>query len=72
MSLTVCIGFFEVPGNLGYSELHLFRKYQGMPKAFAWLIGPGVYHGNLVFGSQNAGENVMTDMSLLPYPHSGE
>jgi hypothetical protein len=32
------------------------------------MTGPGVFHGGLVFGSQNPGDNVMTDTNLLPYP----
>ncbi|KAG0369768.1 Pep3/Vps18/deep orange family-domain-containing protein [Gamsiella multidivaricata] len=66
-------GFSELPGDLPYSELHFFSpfqdlQYQGVAKTFAWLTGPGVYHGNLVFGSQNAGESVIDTPQLLPYP----
>jgi hypothetical protein len=38
-------------------------------KSFAWLTGPGIYHGSLVFGSQNPGDSVMADTQLLPYPY---
>jgi hypothetical protein len=31
------------------------------------VIGPGVYYGDLIFGSQNPGDSVITDTSLLPY-----
>ena len=27
-----------------------------LPKSFAWLTGPGVFHGDLLFGSQNKGD----------------
>jgi hypothetical protein len=32
------------------------------------MTGPGIFYGDLVFGSQNPGDNVMTDTALLPYP----
>jgi hypothetical protein len=32
-------GFVELPGELNYSELQFFSKYQGLPKTFAWLTG---------------------------------
>ncbi|KAF9902355.1 hypothetical protein BX616_001970, partial [Lobosporangium transversale] len=65
--------FSELPGDLPYSELHFFSpfqdlQYQGVAKTFAWLTGPGIYHGNLVFGSQNVGESVIDAPQLLPYP----
>eukprot|EP00163_Fabomonas_tropica_P023207 TRINITY_DN40509_c0_g1_i1.p1 TRINITY_DN40509_c0_g1~~TRINITY_DN40509_c0_g1_i1.p1 ORF type:complete len:911 (+),score=256.88 TRINITY_DN40509_c0_g1_i1:23-2734(+) len=65
---TVNPGFNELPGELDYSELHFFSKYKGRAKSFAWLTGPGVYHGALLFGSQNAGDKVVTDPALLAYP----
>ncbi|CAG8443951.1 10866_t:CDS:10 [Ambispora leptoticha] len=66
-------GFQELPGNLDYSELHFFTpfqdlQYQGTPKNFAWLTGPGIYHGSLVFGSQEIGDSVIDSAQLLPYP----
>ncbi|KAL6061226.1 tethering complex subunit [Balamuthia mandrillaris] len=61
-------GFEELPGELNQSQLCFFSKYQGLPKRFAWLTGPGIYHGNLVFGSQNPGDSVTIDTRLLPYP----
>jgi len=67
------LGFSELPGDLPYSELHFFSpfqelQYQGLAKTFAWLTGPGIYHGNLVFGSQGAGDSVIDTPQLLPYP----
>ncbi|CAG8467025.1 8972_t:CDS:10 [Ambispora gerdemannii] len=66
-------GFQELPGDLSYSELHFFTpfqdlQYQGSPKNFAWLTGPGIYHGSLVFGSQGVGDSVIDSAQLLPYP----
>ena len=63
-------GFQELPGDLNYSKLLFYGKYnQGLPKSFAWLTGPGIYTGDLIFGSQIAGESVMTDTNLFPYPN---
>ncbi|KAG0232703.1 hypothetical protein BGW42_007957 [Actinomortierella wolfii] len=66
-------GFTELPGDLPYGQLHFFTpyqelQYQGVAKTFAWLTGPGIYHGNLVFGSQNPGDSVIDAAQLLPYP----
>ncbi|KAI8370704.1 Pep3/Vps18/deep orange family-domain-containing protein [Radiomyces spectabilis] len=66
-------GFQELPGDLSYSELHFFSRFhelqqQGVAQTFAWLTGPGIYHGNLVFGSQNAGDSVIDNVQLLQYP----
>jgi hypothetical protein len=30
------------------------------------LLGPGIYHGQLVFGSQNPGDSVIDQAQLLP------
>ncbi|CAG8658675.1 5183_t:CDS:10, partial [Cetraspora pellucida] len=64
------LNFQEIPGNLAYSELHFFSQYQdiqyqGSAKNFAWLTSPGIYHGSLVFGSQ---DHVVDSAKLLPYP----
>ncbi|KAI7872143.1 Pep3/Vps18/deep orange family-domain-containing protein [Spinellus fusiger] len=66
-------GFQELPGDLHYSELHFFSRFhelqqQGVAQTFAWLTGPGIYHGNLVFGSQNIGDSVIDNAELLQYP----
>ncbi|OZJ06836.1 hypothetical protein BZG36_00188 [Bifiguratus adelaidae] len=64
-------GFQEFPGDLSYSELSFWgqhRELQGIVQSFAWLIGPGIYTGNLVFGSQNPGDSVISNPNLLPYP----
>jgi tetratricopeptide (TPR) repeat protein len=65
---TVNPGFTELPGELSYSELHFFAEhFTGRSKSFAWLAGPGIYHGQLLFGSQNAGDSVITNATLCPY-----
>ncbi|KAF9438781.1 hypothetical protein BGZ76_004857 [Entomortierella beljakovae] len=63
--------FIELPGDPRYSELHFFSpfqdlQYQGVAKTFAWMTGAGIYHGNLVFGSQN--DSVIENPHVLPYP----
>jgi hypothetical protein len=63
-------GFQELPGELPHSELHFFSRFhelqqQGIAESFAWLTGPGIYHGALVFGSQNVGDSVVDDVQLL-------
>ncbi|KAG2188073.1 hypothetical protein INT44_000824 [Umbelopsis vinacea] len=65
--------FLELPGDLSYSELHFFSQFKdlqqrGVAQSFAWLTVPGIYHGNLVFGSQNPGEHVIDNAQLLQYP----
>ncbi|KAG1222547.1 hypothetical protein G6F35_005228 [Rhizopus arrhizus] len=66
-------GYQELPGELPHSELHFFNRFhelqqQGIAEAFAWLTGPGIYHGSLVFGSQNVGDSVIDVVQLLQYP----
>eukprot|EP01112_Ceratiomyxa_fruticulosa_P020451 TRINITY_DN6960_c0_g1_i1.p1 TRINITY_DN6960_c0_g1~~TRINITY_DN6960_c0_g1_i1.p1 ORF type:complete len:978 (+),score=224.54 TRINITY_DN6960_c0_g1_i1:223-3156(+) len=61
-------GFQELPGDITHSDLVFFSKHQGfLPQAFAWLTGPGIYHGGLTYGSQNPGDTVITDSELLHY-----
>ncbi|KAI8059195.1 Pep3/Vps18/deep orange family-domain-containing protein [Gongronella butleri] len=66
-------GFQELPGELPHSQVHFFSKFhelqqQGVAQVFAWLTGPGIYRGDLVFGSQNVGDSVIDNVQLLPYP----
>ncbi|KAM3584072.1 tethering complex subunit [Umbelopsis sp. WA50703] len=65
--------FQELPGDLSYSELHFYSQFKdlqqrGVAQSFAWLTVPGIYHGSLVFGSQNPGEHVIDNAQLLQYP----
>jgi hypothetical protein len=65
--------FSDFPGDLTYSELRTFSKYQGRGKsatadACAWMNGVGIYYGNLVFGSQDKGQDVLQNGKLLAYP----
>eukprot|EP00124_Ichthyophonus_hoferi_P001458 Ihof_evm1s77 gene=Ihof_evmTU1s77 len=57
----------EVPGDLGYTQLHLYSKFGSLPQYFAWLTGQGICHGNIAFGSQGVNETVITATSILPY-----
>lgn len=63
-------GYQELPGELPQSKLHFFSRFhelqqQGVAESFAWLTGPGIYHGALVYGSQNVGDSVIDDVQLL-------
>ncbi|GAA6046606.1 hypothetical protein JCM3770_006235 [Rhodotorula araucariae] len=68
----------ELPGELPSSELHFFTpvraddKTRTLPKSLAWLTGPGIYHGQLVFPSSSAdvqpGDGVIDTATLVPYP----
>lgn len=63
----------EIPGELARSELHFWSPYfdnglPSTPKTFGWLTAPGIYHGDLVFGSQGVGDSVIQNAQLLPYP----
>ncbi|KAJ1976423.1 tethering complex subunit [Dimargaris xerosporica] len=67
--------FQEIPGELSHSELRFYSPlqevaYQSVAHKFAWLTGPGVYHGQLTYGSQSVGDSVVADPVLLPYPNA--
>lgn len=65
--------FQEMPPGEGDSsartgdQLAFFYRAGGSAQAFAWLTGPGVYHGKLVYGSQEVGDAVTQDCSFLAY-----
>uniref|UniRef100_A0A0B7BPA0 Pep3/Vps18 beta-propeller domain-containing protein n=1 Tax=Arion vulgaris TaxID=1028688 RepID=A0A0B7BPA0_9EUPU len=41
--------FLELPGDFGYSELHLFfPKFRQQALKFAWMAGPGIYYGDIM------------------------
>ncbi|KAI8812404.1 vacuolar protein sorting protein 18 [Cladochytrium replicatum] len=70
-------GHQEIPGDLQSSELHFWSQYlengyPSIPKRFAWLTAPGIYHGTLVFGNQTTGDSIIDNAQLLPYPGSHE
>ncbi|PWN40101.1 hypothetical protein IE81DRAFT_325904 [Ceraceosorus guamensis] len=59
----------ELPGDLPYSELHTWgADIRKAPKSLAWLTGPGVYYGRLLFVEDSSDESVLVSANLLPYP----
>jgi hypothetical protein len=57
--------FNELPSQGRFSELHFFSKQLNeRARSFAILMAEGVFHGNLLFSSQNAGDNVTIDNSF--------
>jgi len=64
-------GFHELPGDLNYSVLHMYSKFSGgISQSFGWLTSPGVFYGDIIFGSQNPGDTLFQDTKLFPYPAS--
>ncbi|CAM6102948.1 unnamed protein product [Calypogeia fissa] len=64
--------FTELPGEVPNSELHFFGKQRRMEQ-FAWLAGPGIYHGHVNMASSNSEDNHLDQKSLLKYSKiSGE
>ncbi|EFA77130.1 7-fold repeat in clathrin and VPS proteins repeat-containing protein [Heterostelium album PN500] len=62
------IRFDELPTSLSYSELAFYAKSSiSLPTSFAWMIGSGIYHGDLIFGSQNPGDKFTTAISILDF-----
>jgi len=60
----------EKRGVTTHSQLRVFSLRGGLLTSFAMLATAGVFCGNLVFGSQNPGEEVFghSDTDLLLYP----
>lgn len=73
----------ELPGEPQNSELHFFASQRtdsngvvtgmGLPKSVAWLTGPGIYHGSLVFPPPSSdhlhpGDGIIEFATLVPYP----
>ncbi|KAK9767863.1 tethering complex subunit [Basidiobolus ranarum] len=42
-------------------------QVQSTASKFCWLTFPGIYYGDLVFGSQGSGDSVIDSAQLLPY-----
>jgi hypothetical protein len=62
--------FQELPSDLHYSCMLFFNRFpelqqKGVPQAFAWLTGAGVYHGKLDF-TENG--EAIDGPSLVPFP----
>jgi len=56
----------RVPGTTG-EQLAFYYRPGGSARSFGWLVGPGLYHGNLVYSSQQRGETLTRDCTFLPY-----
>lgn len=68
--------FTELPGEVPNSEVHFSAK-QRRKAYFAWLAGPGIYHGELNLGLQQSGTSIVDDnfvenKSLLEYIKLGD
>lgn len=61
--------FKQMPGNLTYTELHLFASPdEPQLQRFAWLTEPGVVYGGLQLSHGDAGEPVLQSQERLRYP----
>ncbi|KAJ2513238.1 tethering complex subunit [Coemansia sp. RSA 2049] len=68
--------FQEIPGMPGpgslavhHSETPLSNgRTQTVATDFAWLTSMGVFFGRFTFGAQEAGDSVVENAALLPYP----
>ncbi|KAL3688498.1 hypothetical protein R1sor_014807 [Riccia sorocarpa] len=61
------IRFTELPGELPRSELHFFGKQRRMEQ-FAWLAGPGIYHGHINLNTAQSNEdNNLEHKALVQY-----
>ncbi|OAE21445.1 hypothetical protein AXG93_3506s1190 [Marchantia polymorpha subsp. ruderalis] len=61
------IRFTELPGDVPNSELHFFGKQRRMER-FAWLSGPGIYHGHInLTTAQSNEDNHLEQKALLKY-----
>ncbi|KAJ2009069.1 tethering complex subunit [Coemansia thaxteri] len=68
--------FQEIPGMPGPGALAVHhrearangKKSMAVATDFAWLTSMGVFFGKLQFGTQEVGDSVVENASLLPYP----
>ncbi|CAH1786190.1 unnamed protein product [Owenia fusiformis] len=62
--------FLELPGNFGYSKLLMYHaKFREQPRSFAWMTGPGVYHGSIDYTGASGQDSVTVETKLMPYPN---
>eukprot|EP00899_Mesostigma_viride_P019823 jgi/Mesvir1/27842/Mv07518-RA.1 len=68
--------FVELPGFMPHSQLHFFARRQRRGDVFAWMAGPGIYHGRLNLQSPGGedtasatggGGSFVSDGQLLEY-----
>ncbi|KAK7468755.1 tethering complex subunit [Stygiomarasmius scandens] len=59
----------ELPGDNQHSELHYFTpkadQASSLPTSLAWMTAPGIYHGNLNFGSHS--DDFIDAADVVPY-----
>mmetsp|Transcript_13496 Transcript_13496/g.49091 ORF Transcript_13496/g.49091 Transcript_13496/m.49091 type:complete len:1124 (+) Transcript_13496:172-3543(+) len=68
----ITASFVELPGGLSDSKLQ-FSRANKHAERFAWLAGPGIYHGNLSLSSNHIREeSYLADHALLQYPKNSE
>eukprot|EP00249_Psilotum_nudum_P014604 c24909_g1_i1 orf=639-3668(-) len=65
------VHFTELPGEMPGSEVHFSAK-QRRSEHFAWLAGPGIYHGDLNCGTTNGEESFVENKSLIDYTKFGD
>eukprot|EP01133_Synstelium_polycarpum_P000223 gene223-271_t len=61
------IRFDDLPSTLNSSDLAFYSKSFSLPNSFAWMISQGIYHGDLIFGSQNPGDKFTSSISVLDF-----
>nr|XP_022303010.1 vacuolar protein sorting-associated protein 18 homolog [Crassostrea virginica] len=56
----------ELPGEFGYSELTMYRpRHTHSVKSFAWMTGPGVYHGEIDVSGSAGPQSVTLNTKLI-------
>ncbi|KAJ2355403.1 tethering complex subunit [Coemansia sp. RSA 2618] len=67
--------FQEIPGMPGsgaltvhHREARVGSRAHVVATDFAWLTSMGVFFGRLTFGAQEAGDSVVENAALIPYP----
>ncbi|GFR83888.1 vacuolar protein sorting-associated protein 18 homolog [Elysia marginata] len=70
---TAHLQFLDLPGDFGYSELHLFfPKFRQQALKFAWMTGPGLYYGDINVKGSAGPNSILSNAKLMPYRRDGE
>ncbi|XP_024543759.1 vacuolar protein sorting-associated protein 18 homolog isoform X2 [Selaginella moellendorffii] len=64
------VKFTELPGEFQKSEIHFYGKRYA--ESFAWLAGPGIYHGELHITTQVSEDSIVGSKWLLEYSKINE
>ncbi|XP_059179714.1 vacuolar protein sorting-associated protein 18 homolog [Physella acuta] len=65
--------FIELPGDFGYSELHLFfPKFRQQATKFSWMAGPGVYYGDINMKGTAGPSSILSNAKLMSYRKNEE